>query len=137
MPQIFSLDPKGFSPFLEQVGVSFTEIENGYSQAVLEVTDNLLNSMGVLHGGATYTLVDCGMGAAIFSCLEEGNMARTLEAKIAYFKPAASGTVTCDTRVIHKSKTIATLESDVRQDGALIAKAIGTFSISKKSRGQA
>ena len=134
MAQSFPLKPKGFSPFLEQVGVTFTKIDNGYSQAVLEVNENLLNSMAVLHGGATFTLVDCGMGAALYSCLEEGKKGRTLEAKIAYFKSATSGTVTCDTTVIHKSKTVATLESDVRQDGALIAKAIGTFSIFEGER---
>lgn len=118
------------------VGVTFSKIENGYSQAVLEVKDNLLNSMAILHGGATFTLVDCGMGAALYSCLEEGKKGRTLEIKIAYLKAVTSGTVTCDTTVIHKSKTVATLESDVRQDGALIAKAIGTFSISRTNREQ-
>jgi acyl-CoA thioesterase len=116
------------------VGVTFSKIEKGGSQAVLDVTDKLLNSMGVLHGGATYTLVDCGMGAALYSRLGEGKKGRTLEIKIAYLKAVTSGTVTCDTKVIHLSKTVATLESDVRQDGDLIAKAIGTFSIFEGDR---
>ena len=116
------------------VGVTFSKIEKGQSQAVLEVQSNLLNATGILHGGATYTLVDCGMGAALYSSLGRGRKGRTLEIKIAYLKSVTSGTVTCDTRVIHKSKTIATLESDVRQDGDLVAKAIGTFSLFEGDR---
>jgi acyl-CoA thioesterase len=131
LAQTFPLKPKGFSPFLEQVGVSFSKIENGYSQAALEVNGNLLNSNGVLHGGAAFTLADCGMGAALYSCVDKDERGRTLEMKIAYFRPVASGTLTCESRVIHRTKRIATLESEVMQDGQLVAKAIATFSISR------
>jgi uncharacterized protein (TIGR00369 family) len=133
VPKMFPLQPKGFSPFLDLVGVTFTTIENGYSQSVLEVSEKLLNSSRIVHGGATFTLVDCGMGAALYSCIDEDDICRTVETKIAYLRAATSGTLTCDAKVIHRTRRIATLESEVRQRGQLIAKAMGTFSISKKN----
>jgi len=129
MPKKFPLRPRGFSPFLEMVGVTFTTMENGYSQSVLEVNEKLLNSSKIVHGGATFTLVDCGMGAALISCLDDGERCRTVEIKIAYLKSVKSGILMCDAKVIHRSKSIATLESEVRQRGQLVAKAIGTFSV--------
>jgi len=134
MPKFFPLQPKGFSPFLELVGVTYTAIENGYSEAVLEVTEKLLNSQRIVHGGATFTLADCGMGAALYSCLQRNERVRTIETKIVYFKAVKSGTLTCDTQVVHRSKSIAALESEIKQRGKLVAKAIATFSIYKEKR---
>jgi acyl-CoA thioesterase len=131
MPKHFPLQPKGFSPFLELVGVTFTTIENGYSRSVVEVSERLLNSSGIMHGGATFTLADCGMGAALYSCLDEDEQCRTIETKIVYFRAVGSGALTCDSKVIHRSKRIATLESEIKQRGHLIAKALGTFSVYK------
>lgn len=134
MPKFSPLVPKGFSPFLDLVGVTYTAIENGYSKALLEVTEKLLNSQRIVHGGVTFTLADCGMGAAIYSCLEGDERVRTIETKIVYIKAVKSGTLTCDTHVVHRSKSIATLESEIKQRGKLVAKAIGTFSIYKGKR---
>jgi len=58
---------KGFSPFRDLVGVTFTKVEGGYSHCVVEVDKKLLNPAGIVHGGALYTLADSGMGAALFS----------------------------------------------------------------------
>ncbi len=131
MPKEFPLKPRGFSPFLELVGVRFEIIENGHSRAVLKVKKKLLNSSGIVHGGATFTLVDCGMGAALFSLLEKTDKAQTLGTQINYFKSVDSGTLICDSRVINRGRRVATLESEVRHDDELIAKALGTFSISE------
>jgi len=74
------------------------------------------------------------MGAAIYSCLEGDEKVRTIETKIVYLKAVKSGTLTCDTHVVHRSKSIAALESEIKQRGKLVAKAIGTFSIYKGKR---
>ncbi|MBW2142730.1 MAG: PaaI family thioesterase [Deltaproteobacteria bacterium] len=59
--------------------------------------------------------------------MNQNELCATVEIKISYFVPVTSGTLTCDTRVVHKGKKIATLESEIRQDETLVAKAIGTF----------
>ena len=131
MPKEFPLKPRGFSPFLELVGVRFETIENGHSRAVLKIKKKLLNSSGIVHGGATFTLVDCGMGAALFSVIEKADRVQTLGTQISYFKSVDSGTLVCDTRVINRSRRIAILESELKHGDELVAKALGTFSISE------
>jgi len=49
-------------------------------------------------------------------------------------KSGESGRLTCDTKLVHRSKRIATLESEMRNGEHLIAKAIGTFSVFKEKR---
>jgi acyl-CoA thioesterase len=131
MPRIREKKLEEYDPYGKYTGLTFTKWEKGYSQCVLELNGNLLNPYGAVHGGATFTMADSGMGFALVSCLEEGERCVTVGTKIVYFKAVESGTLTCDTRVINKSKTVAMLEAEIRQDGQLIAKALGTWSIFK------
>jgi acyl-CoA thioesterase len=131
MAKIFPLKSKGFNPFAELIGLNFTRCEEGYAQGVLEFNEKLLNPHKVLAGPAMYTMADFGMGAALYPYLGEDELCTTVEIKIAYFRAVTSGTVTCDTKVIHRAKRIATLESEIRNDGRLVAKAFGTFAIFK------
>ncbi len=131
MPKKFPLESEQFNPFGELIGLNFSECENGYSRCALEVNEKLFNPHKVLHGGVVYSLADTGMGAALYSDLAEDELCATVEIKIAYFVAVTSGTLTCDTRVIHRSRRIAVLESEVRNNGRLTAKAMGTFSVSK------
>jgi acyl-CoA thioesterase len=125
---------EGFDPFGALVGLRFTKWETGYSRCILEVDDRLLNPHGTLHGGATYTMADSGMGATLYSCIDPDEICATIEINIVYFKAITSGILTCDTRVIHRSKRIATLESEITMDGSLVAKAIGTWSVFKEKK---
>lgn len=52
---------------------------------------------------------------------------------LAMFVPATSGTIVCDTKVIHKGKKIAVMESEIKNNEKLVAKALGTYSIFKIS----
>jgi len=125
---------EGSGPFQELIGLRYPRIEKGYSQCVLEVSEKLLNFNRSVHGGAMYTLADAGMGGALYSTLDKAELGTTIEVQIAYFKPVTSGTLTCDTRVVHKTRTFASLESEIMNDGRLVAKATGTWHISKPNR---
>ena len=131
VPKQVPQEREGFDPFGDLVGLTFTRWEEGYSQCVLEVHASLLNPHRTVHGGVTYTMADSGMGAALYSCIDDDELCSTVETKIVYFKPVASGTLTCDTRVVHKGRRIATLESEITHEGRLVAKALGTWSIYK------
>ena len=133
MSETFS-KPIVYSPFAKLVGLSLTRINNEYSECVLEASDRLLNVNGTIHGGAVYTMVDVGMGAALRAHLAEDERCTTVEIKINYLVTVMSGTLTCQSRVLHKSRKLAVLESEVRSDGALIAKATGTFYVTKTKR---
>ena len=128
----FPYKSKGFNPFCELIGLDFTEIKKSYSQCTLKVDEKLFNPHKVLHGGVIYSMVDTGMGGAIYPLLDiKSETTATIEIKINYFKPVNSGTLICNTNVTYKGKRTAVMESEVLNDGILVAKAIGTYSIFK------
>ena len=121
-----SPEPQGFSNL---IGLTFTDVEDGYSRATLSVTDELKNPHGVLHGAAAYAMADTGMGAALYPTLDDGQQCATIEIKISYLKPVSSGTLVCETDVVRRGRTVAFLESEVRTDDRTVAKATGSYSI--------
>jgi acyl-CoA thioesterase len=131
MPKKLPENLETFDPFGGLIGLKFTKYGDGSSRCVLEVEKRHLNPHGTLHGGVAYTMADTGMGAALYSCMDEDELCATIETKIVYFKAVTSGTLVCDTKVVHRSKRIAAMESEISNDGNLVAKALGTFSVFK------
>jgi len=132
MSKIVPVNAKGFDLFGDFIGLTMTKCENGYSQCVLKVNNTLFNPLGTTHGGATYTMADSGMGSALYATLNEDELCSTVETQIIYFKAVKSGKLICDTKIIHRSKRYAVLESEIKHDGQLVAKAVGTWIIYKK-----
>lgn len=135
MSKRYPIAAKGFSPFRELVGVSYTKVENGYSHCVLKVDEKLLNPAGIVHGGAIYTMADSGMGVALYSFLDEDELFLTVEANIFYLKAVSSGKLICESKVVHRGKRTAVMEAEIRNEGQLVAKAMGTFSIYRGKKG--
>jgi acyl-CoA thioesterase len=125
------LKMKGFHPFGDLIGFEFTKFEKGYSQCILDINNNHFNPHKVVHGGVMYSMADTGMGGAIYSLLNKDESCATIEVKISYFKPAKEGKLICNTKVIHKGRTIGVLESELINNDKLVAKANGTYSIFK------
>src|SRR5512136_1064263 len=134
MPKGYPMGVKGFSPFRDLVGVTFTKVDNGYSQCTLEVDKKLMNPGGIMHGGALSTLADSGMGAALYSFVGEDEIFVTIETSVFYFKAVSAGRLTCESRVVHRGKRIAVMEAEIKNGEQLVAKAVGTFSIYKGKR---
>ena len=137
MAKKFPAELEGFDPFGDLIGLTLTRCENGFSQCFIEVSEKLLNPHGTLHGGVAYSMADTGMGAALYTRMDERELCATIEIKIVYFKAVTSGKLTCDTKLIHRSKKIAALESEIKLGEQLVAKALGTFSIFEDKRSNA
>lgn len=135
MAKEFPLKSKGFNPFGELIGLDFIRSEEGFTRGVLDVDDRLLNPHKVVHGGVIYAMADTGMGGAVYSCLKEDELCATVEIKVVYFAPVTSGRLTCDTKLVHRGKRIAILESEVRNGERLVAKATGTYSLFREGEG--
>jgi acyl-CoA thioesterase len=122
------------SPFSKLLGIEVDEVESGFSLCSLELKENLLNLHNAVHGGVIYSLADIGMGVALFSLLEKDEKCLTIEIKINYLNPVYTGTLICAAKVIQKGKKIAVIESEIKNNDKLTAKAIGTFSIFKPKK---
>lgn len=121
-------------PFADLLGLTFEEHGGGTSLCTLTVHHGLFNPQNVVHGGVLYSLADTGMGGALYTLLQENEYCATVEIKISYFKPVSSGKLACKTVVINKGKRIATLESEIWNEGKLVAKASGSFAIFAPNR---
>ena len=90
-----------------------------------------LNAVGVLHGGAVFTLVDTGMACAIMETLHQGETCVSVEIKVNNVAPVRGGTTLVARSVVgHRGRTLAHVETDVRTErGRLVAKGLGTFFI--------
>ncbi len=129
MSKEFPKTSEGFHPFGELIGLNFSHCEKGISVCHLEICNRLLNPHAVVHGGVIYSMIDTGMGAALYGALNPEELCATVEIKVNYFKAVAQGTLECNTKIINHGKRIAILESEVFYEELLVAKAMGTYSI--------
>lgn len=125
---------KADRPFVNHVGVEIAEHRAGYSRCVLTIDPVHFNSSGIVHGGVLFTLADTGMGAALFAALAPDQAGATVEIKINYFRPVTQGELECVSTLIHQGRSVANIESKLRVDGQLVAKANGTFAIFPRGR---
>jgi acyl-CoA thioesterase len=123
--------PDRISPFAKLVGLSFPETDG--PQCELKIEDKVLNVYGTVHGGAISTLADISMGYALFDSLREDERLATVEMKINYVAAVSSGILTAEAKLVNRTRNLAVLESRVECGGKLVAKATGTFYISKKT----
>ncbi len=77
------------------------------------------------------TLADTGMAFALYWSLDENELISTLEIKVSYFVTVTSGVLTCESKIVHKGRAFVALESEITNDGRLIAKATATFRYSQ------
>jgi uncharacterized protein (TIGR00369 family) len=114
--------------FTRLLGIEVVTMEPGHCICAFDVDEWLWNMVHVVHGGATYTLVDFSMGCATVSVLEPDQRTTTLDVQIRYLSPARRGRLTAETRVRHKGNRIVVLDSWVTDEhGGLVATANGAF----------
>ena len=120
------------APMAETLGFLLVEVEEG--RAIFEGVPEYryYNPIGTVHGGFTATLLDSALGCAIFSTLAKGEAWTTLELKINYVRPLTkdTGPVRAEGRVIHRGRTVATSEGELKDaSGKLYAHATTTCMI--------
>ncbi len=93
-------------------------------------TPIIQNSLNIVHGGITATLLDSAMGGLVHHILPPDKAAVTTEIKINYVAPGVGNELSCITNVIHKgNKTVVTEGKVFRDDGTLIAHSTASFFI--------
>ena len=119
-------------PISELLGFHLVEAEKG--RAVFEGTPEFrhYNPISTVHGGFAATLLDSALGCAVFSTLLKGDTWTTLELKLNFVRPMTkdTGVVRAEGRLIHRGRTVATSEGDLKDSaGKLYAHATTTCMI--------
>lgn len=116
-------------PFLDHCHIERPEPVpgSGACTAWIEPLPELMNSMGMAHGGLVMTLMDAAMGGACRSSQPEGASVVTIDMQSQFLAPAR-GRVTAIAKVVRASRTLIFAECEVRGgDGDLCARASGVF----------
>jgi uncharacterized protein (TIGR00369 family) len=124
-------------PISELLGFHLVEAEKG--RAVFEGLPEFqhYNPIGSVHGGFAATLLDSALGCAIFSTLLKGDTWTTLELKLNFVRGMSkdTGPVRAEGRLIHRGRTVATSEGDLKDSaGKLYAHATTTCMIFPATR---
>lgn len=125
-----SQEPRPVQLFREGIDLTLIQSGGGASEVSLAVKPSHMNAVGVLHGGAVFTLVDTGMACALMDMLRQGETCVSVEIKVNNIAPIRAGTIVARSSVGHRGTTLAHIETDVRTShGRLVAKGLGTFYI--------
>lgn len=116
------------TPFLKLLGIELIEISREKAVMRLPMQEKLRQPHGLLHGGATASLIDTAMAFAVVAHLAENEKASTVDLTVHYLRPVFDETSICTAKVLKAGKRLLTVSADVvDEQGKLIAAAISTY----------
>ena len=116
-------------PYIKLLGIELLELKKG-GEAVLRLPmrDELRQPHGVMHGGATASIIDTATAFAVIGALAEGEKATTVDLTVHYLRPVTEGTLVCTAKVLRAGRRLLTVSAEVVNDeGKLIATALSTY----------
>lgn len=117
--------------FAKHLGIEMLEYGGGKAKARMEIKDHHLNSAGMLHGGAIFSLADAVFSAASNS---HGTLAVAINVNISFFKAVKSGILTANAEEASFNPRIAIYLITVTDEaGSKIALFQGTVYRKKES----
>lgn len=118
------------TPFWSLLGMELLDVKKGWAKVKLPFAEKLLHPMGVVHGGAIFSVADSAVAMALFGMAEKGETVATVEMKINYLKPINESEIMAEAKIVNKGSRIALGEVEVTNGkGELIAKALATYMI--------
>jgi acyl-CoA thioesterase len=85
--------------------MKIVEVRPGFGQAEMTVEPRHMNAVGIMQGGAVFTLADLAFALASNS---HGVLAVACQVDITYFKAVTSGKLTATAEEISRSKKLST-----------------------------
>ena len=100
-------------------GIEIVSVTAGHAVAKMPVQPCHLNALGVVQGGAIFTLADLAFGAACNSC---GVVTLAINASITFMKAVTTGTLTATARELDSNSKLGTYTVDITDEqGNLVA----------------
>jgi uncharacterized protein (TIGR00369 family) len=116
------------APFPRLVGLELVDLNYGEAIIKLSMRDELRQPYGLLHGGATATLIDTATAFAVITTQVPDEQSTTVDLTIHYLRPHTQGEIVCTARVVRAGRRITTVSAEVaNSEGKLIATALTTY----------
>lgn len=110
--------------FAATSGVELVELGVGFGRAKLDIEPRHLNSVGIVQGGAIFTLADFAFAVA---CNSAGQVAVAVNMSLSCMKAVRSGTLFAEAREVSRSRRISTCSVRVtNENDELVALFQGT-----------
>lgn len=105
--------------FAAHVGIELLEAGDGRARARLELREHHLNALGIVQGGALFTLADLAFAAAVNS---RGRAAVAIHCAISYLKAASGKVLFAEAREVSCGAKIALYQIPLTDEaGELVA----------------
>ena len=115
------------TPYLRHLGIELVEIEHGKAVMKMPMKDDLRQPYGLLHGGATASLIDTATAFAVVSVTPE-DKCTTVDLTVHYLRPVIDETTICTATIVRAGKRLITVSAEVHNEhGKLIATALSTY----------
>ena len=89
--------------FSQWLGMQIIEIKEGYSKIKMLARNEMINGLGIVHGGIAFSLGDT---AFAFACNSRNNLSVALDTSINFLKPVHPGDeLTAEAKEIHNGKS--------------------------------
>lgn len=124
------------SPIYQLLGLRIEEMNQGRARLRLPAREHYHQIYGVVHGGIVATVADACIGLAFITLIGPAEQAITVELKVNYIAPFATGELVGEGHIVHKGRTLGFGEAELRdQEGRLVATASATY-LAKRRRAQ-
>ncbi len=106
--------------FSQWLGIKVLEINEGYSRIEMTIRPEMVNGLGIVHGGIPFSLAD---SAFAFACNNRNNLSVALDASINFVKQVKVGDIlTAEGKELHNGRSTGLYQVYVHnQDKMLVA----------------
>ena len=89
--------------FSQWMGVEVLEVKKGYSKIRMTIRKEMVNGLGIVHGGIPFSLAD---SAFAFACNNRNNLSLALDVTITFTKAVNIGDVlTAEAKEVHNGRS--------------------------------
>lgn len=139
MPKPRVLNPRWSAPAMAGINqcpyfllqsMRLSALDWGRAELEVELAQKHLQPFGIVHGGVLASVVDAACFWACYSQAPEGMGMTTVEIKLNYLAPAASGVLLASGRCIKQGRSLGLGEATVRDpDGRVLAHGTSTVMV--------
>ena len=89
--------------FSQWLGIEVLEIKEGYSKIKMIIRPEMINGLGIIHGGVTFSMAD---SCFAFACNNRNVLSVALDTSINFTKPIHVGDIlTAEAKELHNGKS--------------------------------
>jgi acyl-CoA thioesterase len=89
--------------FSQWLGIELIEIREGFSKIKMTIRKEMINGLGVVHGGIAFSLADSSFA---FACNNRNNLSLALDTSINFTKPVHPGDeLTAEANELHNGRS--------------------------------